>query len=238
MPLARDRLRHHHVEGRQPIGGDDQQPLRPHRIGIAHLAPVHERQRVQPRLQHRPRVLLRVRDRRTRPGGCHRRARARVIPADQRANVAHRIEAQTPPASISDSNHRRTAQVLGALGEGIDLEALPIDGRFDRRVQDLDDQHQDHDGDQQDSFEQRHGKHQCGRHHHRRQDHLLAERVFVVPGSGQAVGRIPEGVHDAQQAALALQRPAVTRRQHPIVALPDAHERDDSERAVRSRRTQ
>jgi hypothetical protein len=46
-PLARDRVRQHHVEGRQPVGGNDEHVIVVDGIDIADLAAVDELEALQ-----------------------------------------------------------------------------------------------------------------------------------------------------------------------------------------------
>jgi hypothetical protein len=51
LALARDRLRQHHVEGGEPVGGDDEHVRIVDAVDVAHLAAVDERQVLQVRLK-------------------------------------------------------------------------------------------------------------------------------------------------------------------------------------------
>ena len=97
------------------------------------------------------------------------------------------------------------ADVLGTLGQVMVIEGNAVHGGLEGRIDELDDDHQQHAGNHQGLAEGADGQEQGQGDEHRRQPGLLAEGVLVAVGGGQAGHGIVEGVPHPGQTGLAFE---------------------------------
>jgi len=77
------------------------------------------------------------------------------------------------------------------------LEGDAVDRRLDRRVEELDDEHEQHAADEERPLHSRGSDPERGRNEERRQDQLLPEGVFVAQRLAQAGNRVARCAEDA-----------------------------------------
>jgi hypothetical protein len=180
------------------VGGDHQQLVVADRVVVAHLAAVDQRQRADGRFAAArcswtfpPGRSVRGRTRGAseeargedgNPGACGQQQRSMTA-------ALPKSLARLPSGLISKLSRSTAASIPVFSSSTISTSTTtPISRIFSTSA---------------DRQQQRH------RDHHRRQPHLLAERVLVRPRGAQAVERIARGVEHALQSALALERAAV-----------------------------
>ena len=118
----------------------------------------------------------------------------------------HRADDEQPgnPQQHEREQHCGAAEILRALGQPVGVEADAVDRRLDARVQQLDDQHQDHGRNQKHAFRRRHRHDARERDEHSGEQDFLAERAFVAIGEPQPRERIEERVDEPAKSGRSL----------------------------------
>lgn len=113
---------------------------------------------------------------------------------------------------------RRFAPGSGVRDPGISEQGDAVDRRFDRRVEQLGHEHEQHRVDEQRNLNERRRQRHRDQHQHRCERKLLPERRFVSERAGQSRERVEQRVPDSNQAGLALVRSRpLLRSGHPVV---------------------
>src|SRR5262249_42652077 len=110
--------------------------------------------------------------------------------------------------------------VLCSFREQVVLQRDPVDGGLNRRIEELDDEDQEHARDHERLFRPAHVKEKSGGNEHDGEQTLLPERVLVPEGGRHALQGIAERVPQAPYPGLALEGTLLhvrTSREMPVI---------------------